>query len=288
MSHAQILRSIWDDPDFRRLSRTAQALYLHLLSFKKINLVGVLPLTPRAWAQCCEKTTVDEIEADMAELVEANFLVIDEDTEEVLCRTLVKHDPPRGAKTIAAVWRQYRTVDSPDLRAVIHSMMPPEAMAHSESGPEPTKDLQDAPFQVADRDTGMGPGCARAVHQPPATNHQPPATVHHEIVVDDQTEPAPIPKDDVKARRSSIIRAEAEARTDQQESVVSRGPYIAKVIREVSRDFGPSIEQALTKHPDAPDWAIADRVFREDFSVNLSDWDEKQAAGVEIDDWEAA
>lgn len=79
--------------------------------------------------------------------------------------------------------------------------------------------------------------------------------------------------DDPRQRRTQLITAEANARADARaDTIKSRGPYIAKVIREIERDYGQTLTQYVLKYPKAPNEAIADRVFNENLTRDLDQY----------------
>jgi len=85
----QVSCSIWDDADFCALSAGAQRTYLFLFTQREITACGSLPLTLRRWSK---KAREDDLDIWLAELTDANFVLLDEDTEELLVRTFAKHD----------------------------------------------------------------------------------------------------------------------------------------------------------------------------------------------------
>lgn len=89
---AQILRSIWRDTDWTALTVNAQWMYKALLSQESINAAGIVPLTVRRWLRLAVDVTRDLIEAALAELEKARFVLVDWDTEEVLIRTFIRND----------------------------------------------------------------------------------------------------------------------------------------------------------------------------------------------------
>lgn len=96
-SQARIMVSIWNDPDFLALPSGPQRLYMFLLSQANLNHAGLLPLTVKRWARAAPDLTVESITADLAYLADRRYVVIDEETEELLVRTLVKGD---------GIWKQ--------------------------------------------------------------------------------------------------------------------------------------------------------------------------------------
>lgn len=90
--HARIQLSIWDDPDFIALTCAQQIVYLALTSSPDLSYAGVLPLLPGRIARCSRDLTKAKVTTGMRELEAARFLVIDDETDEVLVRSYVRHD----------------------------------------------------------------------------------------------------------------------------------------------------------------------------------------------------
>ena len=96
-SFGRVLASIWDDEDFQLLPRTAQCQYVFLLSQSDLEHSGVIPLRERRWATSCDELTKEQIAEDLKALAAGRFIEVDEDTEELLVRALIRRDE---------VWRQ--------------------------------------------------------------------------------------------------------------------------------------------------------------------------------------
>ncbi|MDI5965796.1 hypothetical protein [Streptantibioticus silvisoli] len=90
--HGRILASIWEDQDFISLGEGDQRLYLFLISQPNLNHAGLLDLTLRRWSRKACGLTVAELEKRIATLEETRFIVVDDDTEELLVRTFVRND----------------------------------------------------------------------------------------------------------------------------------------------------------------------------------------------------
>jgi hypothetical protein len=97
--YAQILKRIWADPDWKKLTGNGQWLYFLLLSQSSMSYAGVLPLTVRRWANLAAGMSSQEIREALDELHAARFVVVDEDTEEVLVRSFIRND---------GLWKQPR------------------------------------------------------------------------------------------------------------------------------------------------------------------------------------
>ncbi|MEV7975368.1 hypothetical protein [Streptomyces sp. NPDC086519] len=101
--HGRILTSIWEDPDFLALDEKEQRLYLFLISQPNLNHAGLLDLTLRRWSRKARGLTSAELEKLLQRLEEARFIVMDDDTEELLIRSFVRND---------GVWRMPKVMGS--------------------------------------------------------------------------------------------------------------------------------------------------------------------------------
>lgn len=92
-NYAQLRSSIWQNESFKNeLDVDAQWLYFVLLSQPNINTAGVLPLQERRWARFAHGMTGPRVTAALERLNTYWYVVVDEDTEEVLVRTFIRHD----------------------------------------------------------------------------------------------------------------------------------------------------------------------------------------------------
>lgn len=91
-SFAAVYTRIWADPTWRALDVDSQHLYLLLLSQDNLNLAGVIPLQLRRWSKCVAGWDVAAVDEALERLQTQSFVVVDEDTEEVLIRTLIRND----------------------------------------------------------------------------------------------------------------------------------------------------------------------------------------------------
>lgn len=125
-SEARIFTSIWEDDDFTILPPSAQRMYLFLVSQPDLSYCGVISLRERRWSKGARGMTVDEVRANLELLSQelhggaAPMIVVDEDTEEVFVRSLIRHDGiwkqpnlMKSARTAATLVR------SPQIRAAL-------------------------------------------------------------------------------------------------------------------------------------------------------------------------
>lgn len=117
---AQLRQDMWSDDDWRSLTVPAQHLYMLLLSDPKLSYCGVTAWHAGRIAQRSAETTGRDVLLAAAELSDRHFVIIDEDTEEVLIRSYLKHDPlmknPRLAVTMA---KDFGSVASNKIRAAV-------------------------------------------------------------------------------------------------------------------------------------------------------------------------
>ena len=111
--YARVKVNIWSDLDFRTLTPAAQHLYFLLLTSPTLNLAGVADWRPSRLSAIAKGLTPAKIRAAGEELEQARFIVIDEDTEEVLVRTFVRHDGIlKGPKTAIGMTRDLASTAS--------------------------------------------------------------------------------------------------------------------------------------------------------------------------------
>ncbi|MGW5477642.1 hypothetical protein [Streptomyces sp. NPDC004008] len=136
-AHGRVLSSIWEDEDFIALTQQQQRLYLFLISQPNLNHAGLLPVTLKRWARKALGLTAAELDEQLRALHAARFIVLDDDTEELLIRSFVRND---------SVWKQPRVmgamvsgaleIESPALRLALLAEM--DRLPLDELSDEPT------------------------------------------------------------------------------------------------------------------------------------------------------
>src|ERR1051325_11775625 len=91
-SYARVKTDIWADDDFRTLPLEAQHLYFVLLTSNALNYCGVTDWRPVRIAASSLGWTAQEVVTAGCILAERFYVVIDEDTEEVLVRSFIRND----------------------------------------------------------------------------------------------------------------------------------------------------------------------------------------------------
>lgn len=111
---------IWGDPDMRALPFPAQYLYNVLWDHPALSYCGVLDWRPGKWSQLAGGLTPELVRTFAACLQARHFIVVDEETEEVLLRSWVRFDglmkQPRLAVSFVSA---YADLGSNSLRGVV-------------------------------------------------------------------------------------------------------------------------------------------------------------------------
>lgn len=89
---ANINTSIWTDQDWRDLSRDEQWLYMLLMTHPSLTYAGVADWRTARLSAMAGHTTREDIERAARGLQAARFVFVDDDTEEILIRSFLRHD----------------------------------------------------------------------------------------------------------------------------------------------------------------------------------------------------
>lgn len=147
-SYGQIMSAIWNDPEFRALTESAQRAYLMLVTQSDISSAGTLALTLKRWSGYAIDTTPDTLSDALSQLSNARFVVVDEDTEELLARKFVRWDGGYGnEKRRPAITAAANAAVSPRIRASLADELDILSVPHSLSDRLPDA-LPDTPRVV--------------------------------------------------------------------------------------------------------------------------------------------
>ncbi|WP_069751647.1 hypothetical protein [Streptomyces sp. EN16] len=150
--HGRILTSIWEDTDFTELDEAKQRLYLFLISQPNLNHAGLLDLTLRRWSRKARGLSVGELEKRIHALEQARFIVVDDDTEELLIRSFIRND---------GVWRMPKVMGAAVSGALEISSKRLQQALLAEMDRIPLGELNDEPTKL--RAGGEGPSIRRQV-----------------------------------------------------------------------------------------------------------------------------
>ncbi|YCK35154.1 hypothetical protein ACNF49_14025 [Actinomadura sp. ATCC 39365] len=119
-NHARLFASIWNDDDFLALPPRPQRMYMFLISQQDLQHCGVIALRERRWSRGAAGMTVEDVRADLDLLAERWFVVIDDETEELLVRSLMRRDKVYAQPNVfKAAADQIRALSSPVIKAVL-------------------------------------------------------------------------------------------------------------------------------------------------------------------------
>jgi hypothetical protein len=150
--HGRILTSIWEDADFLALEEREQRLYLFLISQPNLNHAGLLDLTLRRWSRKARGLTSAELEKLLQALEAARFIVMDDDTEELLIRSFIRND---------GVWRMPKVMGAMVSGALEISSRRLQQALLAEVDRIPLDELSDEPTKL--RNGSEGPSIRQQV-----------------------------------------------------------------------------------------------------------------------------
>ena len=117
---ANINTGIWTDDEFIDITRDEQWLYFLLMTDPKLSYAGVTDWRPGRIAQRSSNTTKEDIEQAGAMLQAGRYIFIDEDTEEVLVRSFLRHDGLlKQPRLGVSMFNAYGSIASKDIRKVV-------------------------------------------------------------------------------------------------------------------------------------------------------------------------
>jgi hypothetical protein len=195
--HGRILSSIWDDDDFRVLEESPQRMYMFLVSQPDLEQSGVIPLRERRWARSAAGLTADRVNAALQVLESTGFVVIDEDTEELLVRSLIRRDnvwkQPNVFKSAAD---QIHSVSSRKIRGALHEEL---SRLDLDTASQEVQRIRDElvnhlePFAKGSGNPSGTPDGTPRGGQPKGSREAPGKGIGNGPVVKDSPTPSPIP-----------------------------------------------------------------------------------------------
>ncbi|WNM67284.1 RepA-like replication initiator [Arthrobacter phage Wyborn] len=119
-NYGKIKLSAQSDPDWRALSHHAQWLYWALVGSEKLSACGMLEWRPKQFAALSPTVNVELVEVALDELRAMKFVVLDEETDELLLRSFVRNDDVvQNRNMMVAVIKAWRMITSLTLRGVV-------------------------------------------------------------------------------------------------------------------------------------------------------------------------
>jgi hypothetical protein len=116
--HGRIRHAIWANDDFRALPEAAQRAYMLAVTQPDLSFAGVVPFTLRRWTRLASDSTPAALREAFRLLEQApSFVIIDEDTEELLLRSFLRNDGILDSPNVAkASVKAFRDIHSPMIR----------------------------------------------------------------------------------------------------------------------------------------------------------------------------
>lgn len=117
---ANLRIDMWADGDVRKLSLGAQHLYMLILTHPTLNYAGVGDWRPGRIAALTGGRTRADVERDAQELQQAHFIYADEETEEVMVRSFLRHDGViKHPRLHVSMAKDFAGISSEDIRAFV-------------------------------------------------------------------------------------------------------------------------------------------------------------------------
>ena len=117
---ATIFTAIWSDADFRSLTSAEQRLYFLLNTHSTLSYAGVADWRPGRLAKTCSDMTADDVRATGSALQAKRFIFIDDESEEVLVRSYIRHDGVLNHPKLSISFvNAYAAVASPEIQGIL-------------------------------------------------------------------------------------------------------------------------------------------------------------------------
>lgn len=254
-SYATIRTQIWKNPDFATLSPDAQWAFLMLISQNDINLCGVIPYRPKFWATLAAGLTAARVRKACDALVAADFVFIDDTTDDLWVRSFIKYDNVLKQPNVAIrMAKDFQGLHSERIAALVRESLPerlrphfPEAFltlggkalgqlirdASDEPAPEPTPE----PFE-------KGSHSKRSVAQPSP-----------ELVDDD---PPLLQETYAELARRDLAHANAAAALGKGEQIRSGSSFRKYRERERRMECGPEARRLVADYAEWTATELAD------------------------------
>lgn len=136
--------AIWET-DFTTLSGQAKLVYLMLITQPTIMTTGMLAMSERRW----RRYAGDDLEASLDELSLRRFVWVDDDQEELVVRSWVKHNVVGNSKMVKAARDQFRAITSARLRGLLVAEYPDVFDGLADPPPIPDTTNQDRASDTA-------------------------------------------------------------------------------------------------------------------------------------------
>jgi hypothetical protein len=111
--------SIWEDIDFAALDAEAQRLFFALLTHRSLSLAGVADWHPKRLAARYADGSETKVRKAAENLRAARYVYFDDQTDEIMIRTFVRHDKVLSKPTVVqGMIRDFGAISSPSLQRI--------------------------------------------------------------------------------------------------------------------------------------------------------------------------
>lgn len=123
--HARIKTEIWIDDDFLDLTMQAQHLYFLIITQMRLSFCGIADWRPGRIVKLASRWTMEAVEQAALELSVNQYLLFDQESEEVLVRSFIRNDGLLSSPNITkAMLRDFADISSRELRGiVVHELL---------------------------------------------------------------------------------------------------------------------------------------------------------------------
>lgn len=241
-TRASLLCDIWLNDNWRSLTSRAKYLYVLLLSQPKLTLAGCLDVKVARWSEMAPDTPPTVIDACLSELVGGDFIALDEDTDELVIRTFVKHDVGNNKNSQRGVWSAWQGIESEYLRRVVVANIP-DVLWDNPDAPAPETAAQMRYEALPERSSGRP---IERLSEPPVPAPVPPPTPPAAAVLD----------------QAAVLLGLAEADRRGAAEVPFPAKYAQARAAQIRKQHDPIWLGHLAAHPGATADDLVDLILR--------------------------
>lgn len=119
-SYMNVSTAIWRDEGFRALTMAEQHCFIMLNTQADVSAAGMLTMALRRWSSRVADSSPDEVREAITGLERKGFVVVDDETEEILIRSFVRWDKGyNNDKRQPAIHNAADAIQSPKLRQAL-------------------------------------------------------------------------------------------------------------------------------------------------------------------------
>lgn len=114
--------AVWSDEDYQALDPYHQGIFTGLIAYPDVTWCGVIDYMPKRLIKISDHLNPDLLDKAVRFLADSYFLVIDDETEEILIRTFIRWDGVMHQKNVGkAMVNAIKKVKSPTIKDRIYT-----------------------------------------------------------------------------------------------------------------------------------------------------------------------